>query len=62
MSKDLYTPTHTNRVGNISVKNLKTFLHRDFFEGDDTNLVVMGIGFALGASSILMVCALGLVF
>ncbi len=44
------------------MKNLKTFLHRDFFEGDDTNLVVMGIGFALGASSILMVCALALMF
>jgi hypothetical protein len=44
------------------VKNLKTFLHRDFFESDNTNKIAMGAGFALGVSSMLMVCVLGLLF
>ncbi len=44
------------------MKNLKTFLHRDFFESDDNNKIAMGMGFALGVSSILFVCVLGLMF
>ena len=43
------------------MQKLKTFLDRDFFEGDDTNKVAMGMGFAVGVAMLLAVCGLGLV-
>jgi hypothetical protein len=48
----------TNPREEDPMKRLKTFLHRDFFEGDDTNKDAMKQGFVIGAMCILVVFGL----